>query len=368
MGNGELQGTEKEALRDALVSAFPTRNDLDELLTFGLDKPLNSISPPADAIPTATLKVIRWAEAQGKTSKLVASARARNPGNPALLRTAHALGLAPTLSAGATLESLVNASKGFMDINVWTAGLWDIEHRVCAVELAGKKKGTGFLVGADTVLTNYHVIRSVHQGVYQSKHLAFRFDYKQLRNGTQLEGVTFPSPANEWLIDYSPYSEFDEKPQPGKLPDAKELDYALLRVEGKPGETKARPDDAKTRGWFTLLDRGYEFPVRSFLLIAQHPDNMPMQIAIDEEAIVEVVDKAGNGFNGNGTRVRYRTNTLGGSSGSPCFNNHLELVALHHAGDPSYRDTIYGEYNQGVPIDRILALIADNNHLDALGV
>jgi V8-like Glu-specific endopeptidase len=49
-------------------------------------------------------------------------------------------------------------------------------------------------------------------------------------------------------------------------------------------------------------------------------------------------------------RVRYATNTLGGSSGSPCFNFDWDLIALHHYGDPSYN---HPKYNQGIPIGLI---------------
>jgi hypothetical protein len=60
--------------------------------------------------------------------------------------------------------------------------------------------------------------------------------------------------------------------------------------------------------------------------------------------------------NGNGTRLRYDTNTEGGSSGSPCLDAKLNLVALHHGGDP---DTgRLAQYNQGIPIDRIVSHLA----------
>ena len=77
------------------------------------------------------------------------------------------------------------------------------------------------------------------------------------------------------------------------------------------------------------------------LLIAQHPDGSPLKLALDTEGVTSV--------NANGTRVRYATNTEGGSSGSPCFNIDWKLVALHHLGDPA-RDRQKPKFNQGVPI------------------
>ena len=62
-----------------------------------------------------------------------------------------------------------------------------------------------------------------------------------------------------------------------------------------------------------------------------------MKLAIDTQSVI--------GVNANGTRVRYKTNTEGGSSGSPVFDMLWNLSALHHYGDPSYSSPTY---NQGV--------------------
>jgi V8-like Glu-specific endopeptidase len=43
-----------------------------------------------------------------------------------------------------------------------------------------------------------------------------------------------------------------------------------------------------------------------------------------------------------------------GSSGSPCFNANLELVALHHAGDPTV-PWEQPEWNQAIPVQNIVA-------------
>ena len=74
----------------------------------------------------------------------------------------------------------------------------------------------------------------------------------------------------------------------------------------------------------------------------QHPAGDPVQLAIEMDGVIAI--------NENGTRVRYRTNTLGGSSGSPCFDLDLDLVALHHAGDPNFQAGHRPDYNEGVPI------------------
>lgn len=62
-----------------------------------------------------------------------------------------------------------------------------------------------------------------------------------------------------------------------------------------------------------------------------------MKLAIDTQSVI--------GVNANQTRVRYTTNTEGGSSGSPVFDMLWNLSALHHYGDPDWKNPIY---NQGV--------------------
>jgi len=71
-----------------------------------------------------------------------------------------------------------------------------------------------------------------------------------------------------------------------------------------------------------------------------------MKLALDLDAKMEV--------NANGTRVLYQTATEGGSSGSPCFNQFWEVVALHHAGDPSYEGFYNPAFNEGIPISKIV--------------
>ena len=71
--------------------------------------------------------------------------------------------------------------------------------------------------------------------------------------------------------------------------------------------------------------------------------------------------------NGNRTRVRYRVNTEGGSSGSPVFDVNWNLLAIHHWGDPDARPMKLARWNQGVPIDSIRPLIAKRGFAGELG-
>ncbi len=92
------------------------------------------------------------------------------------------------------------------------------------------------------------------------------------------------------------------------------------------------------------------------LIIVQHPDGDAIRFAIDTEAVIGLVNQ--------GRRLRYTTNTEPGSSGSPCLSMDLDLVALHHLGDPRQGGA---RYNQGIPIALVRQSIADSGHAALLG-
>jgi len=151
----------------------------------------------------------------------------------------------------------------------------------------------------------------------------------------------------DWLIDHSPPSPYDLIPEPkDKVPFEEQLDYSLLRVKGAPGRDPVGGQNrAPVRNWIRVLAAAYDFPAESIVFIIQHPDGGPLQLAFDPIT----------GLNSNKTRVWYKTNTEGGSSGSPCFNYNWDLIALHHSGDPNWFRP--PQYNEGIPFSAILALL-----------
>jgi hypothetical protein len=96
-------------------------------------------------------------------------------------------------------------------------------------------------------------------------------------------------------------------------------------------------------------------------MVVQHPCHDPTSFDDVQDAVLRV--------NPNGTRVHYRTNTMPGSSGSPVLNRHLDLVALHHSGEPGGPDFMLechqqvskATYNEGIPIAKIQAHATAHN-------
>lgn len=146
--------------------------------------------------------------------------------------------------------------------------------------------------------------------------------------------------GSNWIVDYSPFSRFDPGDE-GGLPKPTELDYALLRVAESVGDAPDA-DGKNKRGWI-LVSTLPPLPEPSdIIFIVQHPKGNPLKLAAG--AVLR--------RNANDSRVRYDANTERGSSGSPCFDVKLNLIALHHAGDPDAGPL--AKYNQGIPIATIL--------------
>jgi hypothetical protein len=74
------------------------------------------------------------------------------------------------------------------------------------------------------------------------------------------------------------------------------------------------------------------------------------------------------GYVGNGRRMRHDTRTLPGSSGSPCCNADLQLVGLHHAGDPKDWPGYRGTFNQAIPIPLIIGDLRANATIENSGI
>jgi len=340
-----LSGYQKTLLRKTLLSAYPTSNDFDMFLQT-LDKgTLNNTVGP-DAYEVQIFKFLPQAEAGGWTDKLVDALQQDKPDNflvrnlPDAIRAAGSGPPArfPTGTFG--LEKIVQGG-GFSDVRLWAQSLALISEATCRIESpSGTAQGTGILIGPDLVLTNFHVVEGLSLG---QDEVVCRFNYANDTSGLS-QGTPYGLAGGEQSeVAESPYDKVADMAGKG---DARLdcLDYALLRLRG-PIEG-ARPIPIKPG----IAPSGKDLPV----LIVQHPRGRPQALAIGKSL----------GVTENGSRFRYDADTLDGSSGSGVFNQKLELIALHHAGDPTA--AIVAEFNQGIPISLIAASIAEKTAAKAV--
>lgn len=361
-----LKGEQSKQFYNALLRAFSLQR-FDEMLLFQLDKHREHIAL-GDDFEAIVFRVIQRAEQESWTAELLQAARESRPDDVDLFVFAQQFGLATATPQGRALERKIREANSDLEVVPWRTRLSEIETQVCRIEIASgwpPDFGTGFLLGPDVVMTNYHVMEKVIQGQISPKNVTLRFDYKVMADGTTLNsGTTYRLAEQDWLIDYSKYSPLDSLVNTGEaVPLLDQLDYALLRVSGTPGDEPVGGDankdhKAPARGWIKKPTNVHQFQPGTALFIMHHPDAAPLKLSLDTNAII--------GINHNKTRVRYKTNTEGGSSGSPCFNANWELVALHHSGDPNYEKFHRPEYNQGIPFTTILDLLTQKGKIGEL--
>lgn len=251
------------------------------------------------------------------------------------------------------LERIITRPR-MQNLRIWCERALRVSRRVCRVEIGSQGYATGFLVGPDAVLTAYHGLAEVIQGSRLTADIEFRFDFAATPDGTVSPGVV-SNLAKEWLWDYSP---------PGKLeltanPDA--MDYVIVRLTSPIGAEPINDpllSSNEIRGWEELP---VERPVLigEPLTILQHPFAQPLKMAVMSGAILNVVSPW----------LHYQNMTEPGSAGGPCFNDKLELVAMHHASLPRSEQNpdVATNVGEGVLCSAIRARLAHNDKLAALG-
>lgn len=213
--------------------------------------------------------------------------------------------------------------------------------------------GTGFLVGPNTVLTNWHVIAPLlddagNQRPGSDAEFAIYFDHERKERITdhtqEVDGTVRVAPANDWFVTGSPKSN-------GAAQLDLTLDYALVKLATPIGRAARNRMFGPPRGWLSIPPAAaIGLPAKDTRLICpQHPDRFG-----------RVVDfgRAISRYEAAGSRLAYALSSTNGSSGSPVLSTSGQLVALHEADGAGAgpNDPPPDEHNRGV----LLAAFADS--------
>jgi endonuclease G len=205
--------------------------------------------------------------------------------------------------------------------------------------------GTGSLIGDGVLLTNNHVLPS-SDAARASYAEAF---YERGLEGQDAQTLRFAlQPDRVWYT-------------------SKALDFSIVGIADadSSGATSAR-----TLGWLPLIGTTGKVVEGEWMTIVQHPKGERKQLCVRDNQLLKCDTDV----------LWYSTDTLGGSSGSPVFNNDWLMVALHHSGVPEVKggkwQTVDGrDYdqnrddeskikwiaNEGIRISRILETLRIDN-------
>jgi hypothetical protein len=356
----ELTGQELGAYISALENAYAANpGRFDQMMLIHLNKHRTIYSLDTD-LRQRFFQVVTSANMEGWTSDLIAASLDGNPGNPRLRAFVRKLGLTPVPAAEAqNLQKVVTEKSVFHDGVVFLDEFARRIDWICQIQIPGGG-GTGALVAADLVLTNHHVIRPLLDNAALAPRVRCTFDFKKLSDGRQISSGRQVVLHADWHVASRPHSPEDTK-RNGAEPAADALDYAVLRLAEPVGDQALGPKGADDplstrRAWLPVLSAPPAVAPPDPVFVLQHPlmpgrlTQEPVQLAIGSVLESPYPDR----------RMRHNARTLPGSSGSPCFSANLELVGLHHAGDP-----ITGwerpAWNQAIPIERIVTDLAAKN-------
>src|SRR5262245_9209870 len=207
-----MPGVQFEEVWKAFYTGY-TKKSLEQMLRTRLSIDLDDIVDDGP-MKNMAFDLLSTSEREGWTTDLIREGYQFNPRNQELLKVYQKYGFAPGVSAQEAgtakpdvksvadgLEKTIRDRLPTFDFAVWREKMALVEGRVCRVEIGGNAAGTGFLVGPDAVLSNYHVLKSVLDNPATAAKVTCRFDYKVLADGSRVPGVEVGLHPTDWKLD-----------------------------------------------------------------------------------------------------------------------------------------------------------------------
>ena len=246
--------------------------------------------------------------------------------------------------------------------------LGEAEVKVCLVvamnddplAVSPYRAGTGFLVGADLVLTAYHILVDHIQNGEQKTPAPGKcwavFDYYEGDPFSRIEDLPPEAEkvafSDKWLLASKELMPLDGrflKPSDEQLQLLPtRLDFAMVQL-AEPIGKRVIAESGHPRSWIDLSKAPLPLRDKDRIIIPQHPNGLPQRIDFGR------FSERDSALDGSETRLRYDTETDKGTSGAPCFNQSFNLVGMHNA---EFRPNgVPISKNQAIRIDRIVAAL-----------
>jgi hypothetical protein len=236
-----------------------------------------------------------------------------------------------------------------------------VQRTVCAIGLGkpvNSLMGTGFLIGPDLVLTNFHVVSDFLEVDQVTEKIGSKagcneiycfFDYLSGPRPRVPPDDARPHPSvmvkaagDDWLVRARRRLDNEGVP-PYAVNAQNRYDYAVIKLERAIGNVPSKRSGGALRGWLSL-NSGVNFlqGIGSRLVVLQHPGGAEQLWDVGEYREMDP----------SGTRIWYSVNAERGASGGPAVDKTGRLFALHNASVRG-EDGLPRKVNQGVRIDHI---------------
>ncbi len=305
-----LSGSEVRKLVNAIISAYPTKEDLAMMVQFELEENLEAIAGGGNLTQLVFNLITKWAIPRGKIYRLIIASYENNPDNPELQEFYESVVLkrfnvdssvktkdfGPDINWQGETDEIQLQSWFKPEPNYWDVGFLKraIEQSasVCRIEIPTRQiMGTGVLITQNLLLTNYYVLQPTEEDNIETNALnaVLKFGCLTSDNGLETQGKSFQLDRQKPILCFS------------KTDD---LDYVLLQVEAKITQEK----EIKPARWEVN-----KLPLAKMgISVLQHPEGDSMKLSISQDGITGVYQNSG--------LVQYVNKTALGSSGSPCFD------------------------------------------------
>ena len=222
-------------------------------------------------------------------------------------------------------------------------GMQCVGPTICQVLISGLRVGTGFLISDRHVLTAHHCVEALIDPLLSApipgSAARLKFVFDDLAMGGQTLQSEFNAATN-WLTFDSRQDVLEMGPlvDPPQVVEKDRLDFAVICLSAPAGLTAPLYQKSSPRNWIDITDLAAQPVPDTQMLIAHHPGGADLRLSVGLYADLSNCQQ----------RIRYRTPTVVGSSGAPCFTVDWKPYALHNAGFPRARR------NQGVPLSLIV--------------
>lgn len=225
-------------------------------------------------------------------------------------------GIMPPLEREATV-----GRSDFLRVDTFVKGLVAARSIGRLDALGGSYFGTGFICAPGMIMTNNHVLPS--EEVASLTEIGF-----ETYDGRTVLPACSLAPEHFWWTDEG-------------------LDVSIVALDPEVGE-----DISRRLGWHPMIPDQGKIALGDPTGVIQYPKGMRKSVVLHDSAVVFLQDHRQSEFD---QALWYTSDTERGASGSPVFNRHWEVVALHHA-------TVAARDAEGRRIDELGNPVSDDDY------